>query len=182
MEISVLNEQTVQCVMTEAEVARYGMDKKAICRNDERVRDFFRQVMQKAKRETGFAKERGDVAVHASFLANESLEITFSVAGRDKWQEGAFPAAILKTKSLSDMAEFCRLAPKDLDAQLYKYNRIYFLLADISGYSAHGTAVLFNLADEYMEGVCYTKGIAAFLKEHGTCIVARNAVSVLGGL
>ena len=78
MEFSVLDKQTLQCVMTEAEIADYGMDKHAIYQNDARAADFFKQIMQKAQQETGFIRQGESIAVHAAFLSDESLEITFS--------------------------------------------------------------------------------------------------------
>lgn len=230
MEFSVLNKQTIQCIMTEAEVADYGMDKKAIYQNDERVREFFRRIMRRAVLETGFQKERGDIAVHAAFLSDESLEITFSIGLQNSPQEGAcedvsdeenernnanvrsnenmdevkgkakkeesnekeqnasefdmsnITVAIFKSKDLMTMTEFCQRAPKQLQTCLYKYNSTYFILADIRSYGVYKTAVLFHLADEYMDGVCYTKGIEVFIREHGTCMIKDNAISVLGAL
>ena len=86
MEISVLDKQTIQCVMTEAEIADYGMDKNTIWQNGARAEDFFRQIMKRAQQETGFEKNGGQIAVHAAFLSDESLEITFSV---NEWMQTA---------------------------------------------------------------------------------------------
>ena len=66
MEFSVLDKQTLQCVMTEAEIADYGMDKHAIYQKDARAADFLKQIMQKAQQETGFTKKGGSIAVHAA--------------------------------------------------------------------------------------------------------------------
>lgn len=49
MEVSILNEQTIQCILTEAEMADYGMDKQALLQNDERTRDFFKRIMRQAE-------------------------------------------------------------------------------------------------------------------------------------
>lgn len=208
MEFSVLNKQTVQCVMTEAEVADYGMDKKLIYQNDDRVREFFRRIMRRAEQETGFSRERGSIMVHASFLSDESLEITFSTDTSHGTAEDIFDVtnqktgnkssgmknesqtmrqkgislAVFKSKQLANIMDFCVTAPKDLRSWLYKYNNVYFILADICSYSIHETAVLFNLADEYMDGICYTNGITAFLMEHGTCMIEEHAVGILGQL
>lgn len=189
MEFSVLDKQTIQCVMTEKEIADYGMDKKAIYKNDEKVRDFFRLIMQRAEQEAGFRKQPGDVAVHAAFLPNESLEITFCVDHRQcqtmrmeeeaAWEAEGGQTAVLKSKSLAHVMRFCRHLQQDMGTGLYKYRGVYFLLADIRDYDAHSLAALLSLADEYMDGACYTEGIAAFIKEHGECIVQKDAARVL---
>lgn len=193
MEISVLDKQTIQCVMTEAEIADYGMDKNTIWQNGARAEDFFRQIMKRAQQETGFDKNGGQIAVHAAFLSDESLEITFSV---NEWMQTAqaerfareaqavqtavgMETAVFKCKSLDHMMEFCKKAPAGLDGSLYLYQNVYFMLADVREYGAHEIAVLFNFADEYMDGICYTKSIAAFIREHGRCIAPEHAVSVL---
>lgn len=206
MEFSVLDKQTLQCVMTEAEIADYGMDRHAIYQNDARAVDFFKQIMQKAQQETGFIKNGGQIAVHAAFLSDESLEITFSV-GPDgaKWTEveeeteqrekelqqkasqteqitAEMDTAILKSKSLIHMIEFCEKVSAGISASLYEYHGVYFLLVDVRDYGVHDTAVLFNIADEYMDGICYTKSIVAYIREHGRCIARENAVQILGSI
>lgn len=203
MEFSILNERTIQCVLTEAEMADYGMDKQALLQNDERTRDFFKRIMRQAEEETGFVKERGNVAVHASFLADESLEITFFINKKPQKRRygrkrpdadhkaeiaaAGVATAVLKSKDLMDMAEFCSKAymgqaAAGLCTWLYKYKDIYFLLADLRPCDLHQKAVFFNLSDEYMDGVCHTEAIAAFLREHGVCMIAEKALEVLGGL
>jgi len=203
MEFSVLDKQTIQCVMTEAEIADYGIDKNAIYQNDERALDFFKQVMRRAEQETGFIKHGNSIAVHAAFLPDELLEITFSV-GMDKEEPAdvrkaaeerqkeleeqnrqadetvaQMETAVLKAKSLIHMIDFCKAAPQGLEASLYEYQGGYFLLADVREYGVHDTAALFYTADEYMDGICYTKSIAAFILEHGRCIVREHAAEAL---
>lgn len=184
--------------MTEAEIADYGIDKNAIYQNDERAVDFFKQVMRRAEQETGFIKHGNSIAVHAAFLSDESLEITFSVGMDGEEQEDARKAAeekarqaeqtaaqmetaVLKAKRLIHMIDFCKAAPQGIEASLYEYRGVYFLLADVREHGVHDTAVLFYTADEYMDGICYTKSIAAFIREHGKCIVREHAVGILSG-
>ncbi len=181
MEFSVLNKQAIQCVMTQKEVADYGLDKKALFKNDERVQEFFRSIMQRAERETGVSKIKGNIMVRASFLADEKLKITFLFEKTDAWPQQV-KTAILKSRDLMHLAAFSRHAPKGLKTWLYKYRGVFFLLADIRAYSLYETAVFYTLADEYVDAVCHTEGIAAFLKEHGVCMVSKNAIDVLGDL
>lgn len=190
MQFSVLDKQTLQCVMTKAEAADYGMDRKAIYKNDKRAEDFFRKIMRRAQKETGFIKRQGHIAVHAAFLSDESLEITFSVGKKepllDESEAGpyaaAVSAAVFKSRELDHMIRFSRNLPGELETCLYKYRDVYFMMADIRDYGVYETAVLICLADEYMEEICYTNSIAAFLKEHGECIIEKNAAERLGKL
>ena len=99
MEFIVLDRQTIQCVMTEAEIADYGMDRQAIYENDKRTEDFFRKIMKKAQQETGFRKKRGDITVHASFLPDELLKITFFIGRKEnpaRARKNIFPLRELK--------------------------------------------------------------------------------------
>ncbi len=188
MKFSVIDKQTLQCIMTEEEIAHYGMDRRALYRNDGRVQDFFRQIMQRAKQETGFAKERGDVAVHASFLSDELLEITFSLRQADAENNGPVGealdvrTAVFKAKGIADMAAFSRQAPAAPDASLYRYKEQYFLLVSVAALGQRQTAQLFHCAEEYVDEICCAPGIAAFLKEHGTPIIAENAIRLLRSL
>lgn len=186
MEFSVLDKQTLQCVMTEAEIADYGMDKHMIYQNDARTADFFRQVMQKAQQETGFVRLGKSIAVHAAFLSDESLEITFLAESGEEEQTteqtvAAMETAILKSKSLIHLMDFCKKAPAGLRADLFEYQGIYFLLADVRGYGVRDTALLFHMADEFVDTICYTKSITAFIKEHGRCIT-KDAATVFCGI
>ncbi len=180
MVFSVLDKQTIQCVMSEKEIADYGMDKRTIYQNDARTADFFREIMNRAQQETGFTKKGGSIAVHAAFLADESLEITFSIEMDTCPPE--IETAILKAKSLHGIIDFCARALFTDSTSLYAYEGSYFLLADVRDYKLRDMAVLFYAADEYMDGICYTKSIAAFVKEHGRCIITGNAAEVLGSL
>lgn len=201
MEFSLLNKQTIQCTMTEEEIAGYGLDKQAIFKNDGRVQDFFRQVMHQAQQATGFTGQRGNVMVHAAFLPDELLKITFSVDSareghaqnesvrKPKWKTGGnpglaenFTTAVFKSKDIASVARFCRQMPAMPKTWMYKYQGNYFLLAKIHALTPRQKAALFCLADEYVDENCYTPGIAAFLKEHGTCVIAENAAEILGGL
>lgn len=190
MEFSVLDKQTIQCIMTEKEMAGYGLDKQALLQNDSRVEDFFRKVMRAAKKETGFPKKRGDVSVYATFVSEGLLEIIFYAAGKgtllQKEEDGQQPSgirtAILKSKDLQYMMEFCRQVQITADAELYRYKGNYFLLADMHAAGMKQTAVFFHMADDYMDAVSYAPGIAAFLQEHGECMLPEDAIGILGRL
>ncbi len=182
MEFSVLDKQTIQCVMTEKEIADYGMDKHTIYQNDARTAHFFRQIMDRAQQETGFAKRGKSIAVHAAFLEDESLEITFSVEVCAGQPAAEMETAVLKASDLDRVIAFCKKAAFKGGTSLYAYAGSYFLLADVRDYGVHDTAVLFYRADEYMDGVCYTKSLAAFVKEHGKCMIREHAAEALGSL
>ncbi|KAI4448255.1 Adapter protein MecA [Eubacterium plexicaudatum ASF492] len=194
MEFSVLDKQTLQCVMSEAEIADYGMDKHAIYQNDARAADFFRRIMKKAQQETGWTRKGNSIAVHAAFLSDESLEITFSLGPdgaewicqqKDSQSEqtaAQMETAILKAKNLMHVIAFCSKAPAGLRSSLYEYHGVYFLLADVRDYGVRDTAKLFHLADEYMDAICYTNSIVAFIREHGKCVVKDSAVEILGAI
>ncbi len=187
MKFSVLDKQTLQCVMTEAEAADYGMDRKAIYENDKRAEDFFRKIMQKAQQETGFMKKKGSIAVHAAFVSDEKLEITFYADMKKPLSENAEEnvlavSAVFKTKHLDNMIRFCKKAPKGLDAGLYKYHGMYFLLADLDGFEVRDTAALFILADEFMDEITSAQSITVYLKEHGQCIIREHAADLLGSI
>jgi len=202
MKFSMVDKQTIRCIMTEEEFADYGLDRQALFQNGDRAKEFYRKIMDRAKEETGFSRDSGDVNVHASFLPEELLSITFSTDKGDALfqeireelaQEGraeeptvhevtSVRTAICQCRSLSDMIRFCKQIPVVPGAELYRYRSAYYLLAGIDRFSPYQIAVFFNLADEYMEAVCYTPGIVAFLREHGECMVPEHAVDVLCGL
>ena len=100
----------------------------------------------------------------------------------DEEASAEFSIAVLKSKELMNIAAFCGKTGSRLKAALYKYRGGYFLLADISRCQVREIAQLLCLADEYVDEICYTKSIAAFLREHGQCVIKENAAAVLGNL
>ena len=201
MEISVVDRQTIRCILTKEEIRDFGMDQRALFSNDERVQEFFREIMHRAEEETGFQKE-GEVAVEASFLKDERLSITFS-AGENPLLEDLIEETkalraevpeptrheatkmehvVFQSCNLWDMVDFCHQIPQLRDAALYHYKKAYYLLMDIGGMEIYDLAVLFHLADEYMKCVCYTPGIVAMIQEHGKCLVKKNAAEHLAGM
>ena len=188
MKFSVLDKQTIQCIMTEAEFADYGIEKEALFQNDGRVQEFFREIMQQAQENTGFNKKEGNVAVHASFLSDESLAITFSVDPKLRQSmadETAGKVAekiqtvIFKSGDLWNLIRFCKQSPLLPEADLYRYHDVYFILANVRDYGAYETALLFILADEYLDTVCYTPSIGSFIREHGVCMITGHAKTQL---
>lgn len=185
MEFSVLDNQTLQCIMTEQEIEDYGMDRRTLFQNDSRAHDFFRKVMLRGQETTGFRRKQGEVAVSASFLKDKKLEIIFSVSDGGEIAEkpqANIKTVIFKCQNLTDLIRFCRQLPDTPQASVRRCRGNLFLLADLSGYTRHRTAVIFNLADEYVDAVCYTEAIAAHIREHGTCILEKDAVKILSAL
>lgn len=189
MEFAVIDRRTLQCVMSAEEIEAYGMDRKKLFKNDEKVREFFSHIMKKTEEETGYYKSEGDVAVQASFLPDESVEITFCVAKENSFcRKGkeespvSVQTVIFKCKSLPNLMEFCRQMAISPQARLLRYRSFYYLLADLEAYEPYDVAVLFNLADEYVDEICYTRSIVACLLEHGTYMIGQDAIERLRSL
>ena len=192
MEFAVIDRRTLQCVMSAEEIEEYGMNRKELFKNDEKVKEFFSVIMNKTQQETGYYKTNGDVAVQASFLPDESVEITFCVGVENSFRKRkaqieeqeeisrvSLGTVIFKSRNLPDMMDFCRQMSVVPQAELYVYRGIYYLLAQLEGYDPYEIAVLFNLADEYIDAVCYTQSIVACLREHGSCMLEENAAMTL---
>lgn len=193
MEFAVIDRRTLQCIMTAEEIEEFGMDRRELFKNDDKVREFFSVIMKKTQQETGYYKSKGDVAVQASFLPDESVEITFCVGAensfqrrqeephdkQDKKTQIPMGTVIFKSHNLVHIIDFCHQMAILPQSDLYVYRGIYYLLAELETYEPYDIAVLFNLADEYIEEICYTKSIVACLREHGSCMIPEEAVVAL---
>lgn len=145
-----VNEDTLRCLITEEEMAGFGIEIEDLLSDREKVQDFLQMVLADAEEETGFRINGAAISVEATLLPGRGVSLTISTGNypeniadklrrfhdalKDyaKIQEGflqqqppteetAGHLLIYTAPSLMELADFCRLLPvENVESSLYK--------------------------------------------------------------
>ena len=83
MDFQRIDENTVQCRMTEEEMNSYGFAIEDFFTNQERSREFLESIVEMAEEEIGYEIESGMVSMQLMRMPDNSLTITFTDRGED---------------------------------------------------------------------------------------------------
>lgn len=86
MDFRKLDNNTVQCRMTEEEMNEYGFQIEDFFTDQEKSREFLEQIVEMAEEEVGYEVESGMVSMQLMRMPDNSLTITFSDHGEDGLQ------------------------------------------------------------------------------------------------
>ena len=86
MDFQRIDENTVQCRMTEEEMNSYGFTIEDFFTNKERAREFLESIVEKAEEEIGYEVESGMVSMQLMRMPDNSLTITFTDRGEEAIQ------------------------------------------------------------------------------------------------
>lgn len=84
MDFQRIDDNTVQCRMTEEEMNEYGFKIEDFFTNQEKSREFLEQIVERAEEEVGYEVESGMVSMQLMRMPDNSLTITFT----DQKEEG----------------------------------------------------------------------------------------------
>lgn len=86
MDFRKIDDNTVQCRMTEEEMNEYGLEIEDFFTDQEKSRDFLEQIVEMAEEEVGYEVESGMVSMQLMRMPDNSLTITFTDRGEDGLQ------------------------------------------------------------------------------------------------
>lgn len=86
MDFQRIDENTVQCRMTEEEMNSYGFTIEDFFTNKERSREFLESIVERAEEEIGYEVESGMVSMQLMRMPDNSLTITFTDKGEEAIQ------------------------------------------------------------------------------------------------
>lgn len=86
MDFRKIDDNTVQCRMTEEEMNEYGLQIEDFFTDQEKSRDFLEQIVEMAEEEVGYEVESGMVSMQLMRMPDNSLTITFTDRGEDGLQ------------------------------------------------------------------------------------------------
>ena len=86
MDFQRIDDNTVQCRMTEEEMNEYGFQIEDFFTNQEKSREFLEQIVERAEEEVGYEVESGMVSMQLMRMPDNSLTITFTDQKEDGLQ------------------------------------------------------------------------------------------------
>lgn len=86
MDFRKIDDNTVQCRMTEEEMNEYGLQIEDFFTDQQKSRDFLEQIVEMAEEEVGYEVESGMVSMQLMRMPDNSLTITFTDRGEDGLQ------------------------------------------------------------------------------------------------
>ena len=136
----------------------------------------------------------GDMMEHLKDIVNGLL----NSVPEEKWKELKEQSAneaevdaeaihvvvLLKFKDLDTAARFAKhMSFKKMPpSSLYKHSGGYYIIMDLSHMTETEVKALSMLTDEYVTDIEAGSQRAAFIEEHGECIIGKNAVEMLAQL
>ncbi len=78
MDFRRIDNNTVQCILSEEEMNAYGFQVEDLFSNQEKSRDFLERIVEKAEEEVGYESKGGMVSMQIMKMPNNDLAITFS--------------------------------------------------------------------------------------------------------
>lgn len=78
MDFRRIDQNTVQCILTEEEMNAYGFQVEDFFSNQEKSRDFLEHIVERAEEEVGYQAKGGMVSMQIMKMPNNDLCITFS--------------------------------------------------------------------------------------------------------
>ena len=105
-------------------------------------------------------------------------------ADDDKQAERVQVIILLKFENLDTAISFSKRVPMSEipNNSLYKYSDEYYLIMDLSDSQEAEVKALSMLTDEYVTDIQVGGQRAAFIEEHGECIVSDDAITTLSQL
>ena len=78
MDFRKIDQNTVQCILTEEEMNAYGFQVEDFFSNQEKSRDFLEHLVERAEEEVGYEAKGGMISMQIMKMPNNDLCITFS--------------------------------------------------------------------------------------------------------
>lgn len=101
MDFRRIDKNTVQCILSEAEMNAYGFKIEDFFSDKEKSRDFLEHIVERAEEEVGYQAKDGMVSMQIMKMPNNDLAITFS----ERSKEEGFQALLQQLQQLSCLFE-----------------------------------------------------------------------------
>lgn len=205
MEFSRLDNDTIRCVLTEADMKEHGIELEDFFKNKEKTQSFFEEIVEEAKKQVSYEATSGILAVQVMPLPENGLAIIFSenpdtefdsliknikdmvgdlapgtgtspVTGKEK----PCQMRIFAFASLEHLEMFVLSIPwqKRIKSQLYKNSEenIFYLVIEKGRLSAKLFKDVCEKAIEFSEFVSAEERTLTYYREHFDCMLQKNAI------
>ena len=197
MEIKRVGENKIRCALTEDEIREMGFDIDEIIGNGEATQKFMRVVLKIVEEQENISLENISPMVKAELLSDHSMAITFGGDSDLSFQQLMDAISDLVGQMTPEkMQEFRNLSKeerqgvldafldqkKDTQSSLFRLEGAYYLIMDFSKFSRDEMRAFAFGAVEYDAGRISEIGQISYIREHGDCIVKKEALQTLMAL
>ena len=235
MKFTRIDKNTIRAIVTQEDMQEHGIKIEDFFKDQSKVQDFLRIIVEKASEEIGYESKQGIMSMQVTPLSQGSLCITFSendessiesmlrhikdaIDGIEEMEETEDLTAetfaadqlmnapkkdktdadkkkketpkqmlrIFRFQTLSQVETFCEAVPfeKMMKSDLVKDEREggYYLILEKARLSVKNFNAVCEMATEFSKFVSDRPARAAYLKEHGTKMIEKKAISVLKNL
>lgn len=207
MKFSRIDEATIRCILTEADLKERDIVLEDFFRNKEKVQSFFEEIVEEAKKEVSYEATSGILAVQVMPLPENGLSIVFSENQEAEFDgllkniknmvgdiQEKLPSGLEKQNitppsricvyrfaSLTDVESFCAAIPNDkkIKSGLYKNQADgdFYLVIEKGRISAKLFNLVCEIALEFSTFITQSQTQLTYFKEHYKCIIEKNALS-----
>lgn len=187
MKFKMINGNDIQCVVTEEEMRQYGLGINDIFSNTQKAQYFLNEILDLVEEETGYFIGDGAKTVQAVCLPGNAVALTFSDkedVEQEFCEECGRKLEVLQFKTIAETIAFTRKLDADRydKAMFCKERDNFYLIVDLSSSNVQEIDHFLAAAFEYAGTVEEDEWRAAYLGEHASVLIKKDAVNVLASL
>lgn len=181
MEIIRIGNDKLKLILTDGDLKKYSLKTERLDYDNTETRRVLWQILDEAKKETGFdaAAERTLVQAYPGRRGGCEIYVTRLIRptgchGREEVYR--FEDA----DSLFRAAEVALVRGDEYESTLYKSEEAYYLAITLPASVKEEPFSALSYLEEYAERI-RGSGTGAYIREHTECLIARKALKKLGG-
>lgn len=179
MRIERLSESKIKFTVTYEDMEKWGISIESFIEDTPKARELFKVLIEKAETETGFRAGNSRLMIEAQpgkydeivlFVTNLDIQEGRNKKGKLRAKAIMPDPDVFKFEKFDDLCDFVKnCTHKNYGGAVYLLDDVYYLVSD----EVNARIV------EYGKPV-YTGGItSAYLKEHGKCIIEKDAICTI---
>jgi len=184
MKIEKLSDSRIKLTVTGEDMKAHGISLESFVNDTPQMRSFFHALIKRAEAETGFCANNSRLMIEAHpydaggvilFVTNLDREQGISSPRKSRLRAKAIEhkkdTSIFEFENFDGICNFVKTCDcMYRGGSIYLYKDKYFLVADNN---------INPLIFEYAEKLCTNPLMESILKEHGKCIIEKNAIDII---
>ncbi len=177
MEIIRIGNDKLKLILTDGDLAKYSLKLEGCCYDNTETRRVLWQILDEAKKETGFdaAAEKTLVQAYPGRRGGCEIYVT-RLCSRSRHAPREALYCFEDTDTLFCAAKLLASRNEIKSSSLYRANGSFYLLLLAEKESKDAPFSPLAFLEEYAEKAKHA-GAIPYIKEHGDCLIAENALS-----
>lgn len=178
-------DKKVSCMIEPQEIQSMGFTLEELNQSKEKTEEFLSLILEQAKDAVGINTENGIQEYEASILPNKTMLLSISCDDEEDEESEKEELPTDYQITFQDLDHAINFAgyygenPK-ITSSLYKKENRFYLIGEFSEQKVDWEIARYLMTAEEFGGTCDGNPfVNSFLREHGTCILAQNALKIL---